>query len=87
MGSSVDLDARVRVAFAKRLRSLLDEGPGITRAQLAERSGIPDGTLVAYLRGLRAPGLVNLLALRRGLGLGSIEELLDRMPSQKFPES
>jgi hypothetical protein len=78
--------ARVRAAFAARLRELVNDRPEMTHGKLSKASGLPPGTIEAYLRGLRVPSLTNLLALTRGLGLGSIEQLLGPLPSQTFPD-
>ena len=70
--------------FADRLDALRSAA-GLSYRQLASASGLKQGTVSRLLTGrMENPPLRTLLALQRGLGLGSIEELLGPLPSQAF---
>lgn len=60
--------------FCRRLR-LLRERAGLTQAELEKRSELPSILVSHYETGIRAPGLVNIKALIRGLGC-TADELL-----------
>lgn len=77
-------NARGSRPFANRLGTLRTER-GLSYRQLAVACGLKPGTVSRLLTGrMENPPLKTLIALQRGLGLGSIEELLGPMPSQIF---
>jgi DNA-binding XRE family transcriptional regulator len=78
-------EARDRAAFAERLSRLLAERQDLTRAALARKARLSESEIYALADGRRSPNLTTLLALRQGLSLGSIEELLGPLPSHTFP--
>jgi transcriptional regulator with XRE-family HTH domain len=53
----------------------------LSQRELARRTGLSPTTISELEQGQHEPKLGTLLALRDGLGLGSIEELLGTMPS------
>jgi transcriptional regulator with XRE-family HTH domain len=67
--------------FGEKLKSLR-LAAGLTQAQLADRSGVPLGTIRDYEQGKRDPALSAAQKLARGLGasLSSFEEPPDRAP-------
>lgn len=69
--------------FANRLAALRAVS-GLTVRELASRSGLPSGTVSALLTGRQQPNLGQLLALQRGFGMASVEELLGEAPSLGF---
>ena len=70
-------------AFGDRLADLR-ELSGLTVRDLSTRSGLPSGTVSGLLTGKHQPSLRQLLALQRGLGLASLDELLGSPPSLGF---
>lgn len=76
--------ARDSRALSARLRELKVE-KGLTYRAIAERSDLTSGQVSNLLNGrMENPPLSVLLALRRGFGVGSIEELLGPLTSQLF---
>ncbi len=70
-------------AFGRRLNDLRQEAH-LTMRDLAADAGLPPGTVSALCAGRHLPNLKQLLALQRGLKLGSIEELLGTLPSLTY---
>lgn len=57
-------------ALARRLRLReIRERQGLSRKELAERSGIREGDLYLYEEGAKQPGLVRLVRLSKALGV------------------
>lgn len=54
--------------FAEKLRELRDAS-GLSERELAEKAGIPYGTLHTYMLGRREPLLSNLARLSKALGV------------------
>ena len=76
---------RERAIFGERLAQLLAASPLGSQSELARRSGLAESQISALLRGTRNdPSLSTLLALKKGLRLGSVEELLGPMPSESY---
>jgi DNA-binding XRE family transcriptional regulator len=84
------LSARQIARFGDRLRELRtrDAGEGartvMSQRELGRLTGLSASTVGQLERGLHEPTLSTLLALRDALGLGSVEELLGPMPSERF---
>lgn len=78
------LTARQLARVAERLKEL--RGSAISQRELARRTGLSAGTIGQIEQGRHEPRLGTLLALRRALGVGSIEELLGPMPSTALKE-
>lgn len=80
-----DLDAEPRLSarqlahVAGRLRDL--RGTEISQRELARRTGLSPRTIGQIEQGRHEPRLGTMLALRRALGLASIEELIGPLPS------
>lgn len=80
-----DLDAAPRLSarqlahVAGRLRDL--RGTEISQRELARRTGLSPRTIGQIEQGRHEPRLGTMLALRRALGLASIEELIGPLPS------
>jgi len=55
------------MTFGQRLRELR-EAAGLTQAQLAEKSGVPVGTIRDYEQVKRAPLLTTAIVLAKSLG-------------------
>jgi transcriptional regulator with XRE-family HTH domain len=73
------LTARQLAHVAERLRDL--RGPTISQRELARRTGLSPRTIGQIEQGRHEPRLGTMLALRRALGVASIEELIGPMPS------
>lgn len=82
------LTARQLARFGDRLRDLRSRYPDekLSLRELARRTGLSPTTIGELEQGLHEPRLGTILALRDGLGLGSIEELLGPMPSAIMSE-
>lgn len=84
MEPDLDSIARGSRPLADRLTALRRQR-GLSYRQLATACGLRPGTISRLLTGrMENPPLRTLMALQKGLGLGSIEELLGQMPSQVF---
>ena len=73
------LSARQLAHVAGRLRDL--RGSEISQRELARRTGLSPRTIGQIEQGKHEPRLGTMLALRRALGVASIEELIGPMPS------
>ncbi len=73
------LSARQLAHVAGRLRDL--RGTEISQRELARRTGLSPRTIGQIEQGKHEPRLGTMLALRRALGVASIEELIGPMPS------
>lgn len=73
------LTARQLAHIAGRLRDL--RGTAISQRELARRTGLSPRTIGEIEQGRHEPRLGTMLALRRALGVASIEELIGPMPS------
>lgn len=73
------LSARQLAHVAERLRDL--RGTEISQRELARRTGLSPRTIGQIEQGRHEPRLGTMLALRRALGLASIEELIGPLPS------
>ena len=73
------LTARQLAHVARRLRDL--RGSEISQRELARRTGLSPRTIGQIEQGRHEPRLGTMLALRRALGVASIEELIGPMPS------
>lgn len=69
--------------FAERIRAL-KLASGMTVREIADRGGIPSGTVQKLLSAGQLPTLHHLLALQRSFELASVEELLGSLPSATF---
>lgn len=83
------MDAGQLARFGERLRFLRLRDPNrrLSQRELARRTGLSPTTISELEQGLHEPRLGTLLALREGLGVGSIEELLGPMPSSTLTTS
>ena len=70
-------------SFGARLSALRQEA-GLSLRELAARAGLPVGSVSNICSGRQQPNLGQLLALQRGLALGSVEELLGSFPSLTY---
>ncbi len=77
------LTARQLARLGARIRDLrLRHAPHqLSQRELAQRTGLSPTTISQLEQGRHEPRLGTMIALRDGLGLGSIEELLGPMPS------
>lgn len=82
-GDEVDaeprLTARQLAHVAGRLRDL--RGTAMSQRELGRRTGLSPRTIGQIEQGRHEPRLGTMLALRRALGVASIEELIGPMPS------
>jgi transcriptional regulator with XRE-family HTH domain len=68
-GDGIDLDPRaVSVAFGQRLSELCGEY-GVSKRELARRTGLHTTAIRRFERGAREPRLTSILSLARGLGV------------------
>lgn len=76
--------ARFGAYFSARI-ALLSQRAGLSPTQLERATGMSRGTAWKLRRGgIENPSLALMLALQRALGLGTLEELLGDVPSQRL---